>query len=74
MAVHSAGKALAKGAGLFVGHVLAIVVGVVLMLAGVAMGVTMVMLPLGIPLGLIGLGIFLWGLFSGPQGKEPPVG
>jgi hypothetical protein len=74
MAVHeSAGKELAKGAGLFVGHVIAIAVGVVLMLAGVAMGVTMVMLPIGIPVGLVGLGVFLWRLFGWSQGKEPPA-
>lgn len=74
MAVHeSVGKELAKGAGLFVGHVVAMALGAVLMLAGVAMGVTMVMLPVGIPVGLIGLGVFLWGLFGGSPGKEPPA-
>ena len=32
------------------------------MMTGLGMGVTMVMLPLGIPLGLAGLGLLLWGL------------
>jgi hypothetical protein len=47
----------------FVGHVAAIVVGLVLMVSGVGMGVTMVLAPWGIPLGLVGLGLFLWGVF-----------
>jgi hypothetical protein len=70
----STGKELVKGAGVFAGHLVAIAVGVVLMLAGVAMGVTMVMLPIGIPVGLLGLGAFLWGLFGWSQTRETPVG
>ena len=46
------------------GHVLAVAAGVVLMIAGVGMGVTIVLLPLGIPVGFAGLGVFLWGLFG----------
>jgi hypothetical protein len=44
------------------GHAAAIVLGLVLMLTGIALGVTIVMLPIGIPVGLIGLALFLWGL------------
>ena len=66
----STGGELVRGAGRAVGHVLAIVGGLVLMVAGVAMGVTMVLLPLGIPLGLVGLCILLWGLFGWSQEKE----
>ena len=47
----------------FVGHVAAIVVGLVLMVSGVGLGVTIVLLPIGVPLGLVGLGLFLWGVF-----------
>ena len=45
-----------------VGHVAAVVGGIVLMVVGLAMGVTMVMLPLGIVVGLAGVLLFVWGL------------
>jgi hypothetical protein len=45
-------------------HLFAIVVGLVLMFVGVAMGVTVVMLPVGVPVGFFGLFVFLWGLFG----------
>jgi hypothetical protein len=70
MAAHeSMSKELAKGAGLFVGHVIAIAGGLVLMIAGIALGVTIVALPIGIVVGLAGLGAFLWGLFGWSQHK-----
>jgi len=47
-----------------IGHVAAIVVGFLLMLSGVAMGVTIVLLPYGIPVGFAGLFLFMWGFFS----------
>ena len=43
-------------------HVLAIVVGFVLMVLGLGLGVTMIMLPVGLVLGLIGLALFIGGL------------
>jgi hypothetical protein len=55
---------LVTGAKRVVGHLLALVAGVGLMFAGIAMGVTLVLLPIGIPLGLVGLFFFLWGLFG----------
>jgi hypothetical protein len=48
----------------FLGRTVAVVLGVILMFAGLAMGVTMVLLPIGIPVGLAGVLLFLWGLFS----------
>jgi hypothetical protein len=64
MAEHeSAGRELAKGAGWLAVHVLAIVAGFILMIVGLAMGVSLVMLPVGVPLGFIGLFVFMWGLF-----------
>ena len=42
---------------------IAVVLGVILMISGLAMGVTMVLLPIGIPLGLGGLLLCIWGLF-----------
>jgi hypothetical protein len=61
-------KELTKGAGRFLGHGIAILVGLALMFTGVAMGVSLVLLPLGIPLGLVGFFAFLWGLFGWSQG------
>lgn len=43
-------------------HLAAIIAGLVMMVLGVGLSVTMVLLPIGIPLGLIGFGVFIWGL------------
>jgi hypothetical protein len=43
-------------------HVVAIVAGFVLTVAGLGMGVTMVLLPIGIPVGLVGVMMLIWGL------------
>jgi hypothetical protein len=48
-----------------VSHFAAIIGGLVMMALGVGLSVTMVLLPLGIPLGLAGLGMLLWGLTPG---------
>ena len=48
------------------GHVLAVVVGFVMMVVGLALGVTMIMLPVGIVVGLAGAAIFVGGLFAHP--------
>ena len=45
-------------------HAGAIVVGIVLMLIGLGMGVTVFLIPIGVPIGLAGLAIFLWGIFE----------
>jgi hypothetical protein len=60
----STGRDLANAAGSLVGHLGAVVLGVVLMIAGIALGVTLVLLPLAIPVGFAGLAFFLWGLFG----------
>jgi hypothetical protein len=73
MAEHKLGQMLAKGTGRFLGHSAATVVGVILMIVGLAMGVTMVLLPVGIPVGLGGLFIFLWGLFGRPEKTTAPA-
>jgi len=52
--------------GVFLGHALAIVVGFVLMVIGLALGVTMIMLPVGLVVGLLGFAIFVAGLFAHP--------
>lgn len=43
-------------------HVAAVVGGLVLMLVGIGMGVTVALIPVAVPLGLVGLVIFVWGL------------
>ena len=44
------------------GHVAAVVLGFVLMVIGLGLGVTMIMLPVGLVIGLVGLLAFVWGL------------
>ena len=43
-------------------HTFAIVVGFILMIVGLALGVTMVMLPVGIVVGLLGVSMFVAGV------------
>jgi hypothetical protein len=46
-------------------HLGAIILGVIMMVLGVGLSVTMVLLPIGIPLGLVGLGVFILGMTPG---------
>jgi hypothetical protein len=46
------------------GHVAAVIVGFVMMVVGLALGVTMIMLPVGVVIGLIGAALFVGGLFA----------
>ena len=59
----SAHKALKTGERVVL-RMAAIIVGAIMALAGIGMGVTMFLLPIGVPLGLIGAGIFTWGVFG----------
>ena len=52
------------GLGRFFEHVAAVVIGFVLMVVGLAMGVTMIMLPVGVVIGLIGVALVVGGLFA----------
>ena len=45
-------------------HAAAVLIGFIMMVIGLGLGVTMVMLPLGIPVGLLGFVIFVGGLFA----------
>ena len=45
-------------------HAAAVVVGLVLIIIGLGLGVTMIMLPAGIVIGLIGVALFVGGLFA----------
>ena len=51
-------------------HAAAVMVGFVLMVVGLAMGVTTVLLPIGVVVGLMGVTIFVGGLFAHPWEKE----
>jgi len=44
-------------------HVMFVITGFVLMVVGLGMGVTMVMLPVGLVVGLLGFAMFIGGLF-----------
>jgi hypothetical protein len=46
------------------GHVAAVILGFVMMVVGLGLGVTMIMLPVGIVVGLLGVAIFVAGLFA----------
>jgi hypothetical protein len=48
----------------FLGHVAAVIIGFVMMVVGLALGVTMIMLPVGIVVGLLGVAVFVAGLFA----------
>lgn len=74
MNVHpTAGRELAKGAGRFAAHVLAIVLGIILSVCGLAMGVSIALLPISIPVGSIGLLLLMWGVFSGAEEEKMPT-
>lgn len=45
------------------GHITAVIIGFVMMVVGLGLGVTMIMLPVGVVLGLAGAAIFIGGLF-----------
>jgi hypothetical protein len=51
-----------------ISHLIMAIVGFVMMMVGVGMSVTMVLLPVGIPLGLAGLALLVSGLT--PGGRE----
>ena len=60
----SALRHLLTMAGHFLGHVTAVVLGFVLIIVGLAMGVTIVMLHAGIVIGLIGVALVVGGMFA----------
>ncbi len=53
-----------------VGHIAAIVVGFVMMVAGLGLGVTMIMLPVGLVIGLAGVALVVTGFFADIDAKE----
>jgi hypothetical protein len=68
--VHASYRHLLKTGERFLGHTLAVVAGLVLMIVGLGMGVTMVLLPVGLPVGLAGLLLCMWGLFVSARSQR----
>ena len=65
---HASNRHLLETGERFLGHTIAVVAGLALMIVGLGMGVTMVLLPIGLPLGLAGLLLLMWGLwFAAPR-------
>lgn len=54
-------------------NIVAIVAGFATMVVGLALGITMIMLPVGVVVGLAGVAIFVAGIFAriGPQDGQP---
>jgi NADH:ubiquinone oxidoreductase subunit 6 (subunit J) len=52
-------------------HAATVFVGFVLIIVGLALGVTMIMLPVGVPLGLIGVLLVIAGLFVRLDAERP---
>ena len=67
------GQELLEKGGRVLSHVAAVVIGLVLMIVGLGLGVTLVMLPVGLVVGLIGVGAFVWGLV-GQLGSDGKIG
>ncbi len=55
---------LRETAGSIATHLAAIVVGIVLVMIGLFLSVPIVGLPIGIPVGLAGVLLLVWGFFS----------
>ena len=51
------------------GHIAATIVGFICMVIGLGLGVTMIMLPVGIVIGLLGVALVVGGLFARIDGK-----
>jgi hypothetical protein len=46
------------------GHIAAVIIGFVMMVIGLGLGVTLIMLPAGLVIGLLGVAVFIGGLFA----------
>jgi membrane-bound ClpP family serine protease len=52
------------GVGRFFEHAAAVVIGLIMMIVGLGLGVTMIMLPVGITIGLLGVAMLVAGVFA----------
>ena len=64
---------VARAVAIIVARAVAIIAGVVLALIGLGLGVSVVMLPIGLPLGLLGVLLVLGGI-SVPAGRAHQAG
>jgi hypothetical protein len=71
---HATGRHLLETGERLIVRALAVVLGVAMMVSGLGMGVTIVLVPLGIPVGVIGLLLALWGVFYSTPVAAPPAG
>jgi hypothetical protein len=69
--IHASDHHLMKSGGRFLGHTVAVLVGFVLVIVGLGLGVTMVALPIGLPMGLAGILLCMWGFYFGGPSKQP---
>ena len=60
VSIHRAVSALVR----FAEHTLVVAIGFVMIIVGLAMGVTMVLLPAGVVIGLLGVAFVVAGLFG----------
>jgi hypothetical protein len=56
--------------GRFLEHTAAVVIGLVMMVIGLGLGVTLIMLPAGIVIGLLGVALVVGGLFARIDGTR----
>ena len=70
-ALSPATRHIAGLVGSALGHIAAVIIGFVLMVVGLALGVTLIMLPVGLVVGMLGFAMFVGGLFptSTPVGR-----
>jgi hypothetical protein len=52
------------GAGRVLEHTAFVVIGLIMMIVGLALGVTMIMLPVGLVVGLLGVAMLVGGIFA----------
>jgi hypothetical protein len=64
-----AARSLLGTGGRILSHTAALFLGLALIVAGIGLGVTMVLLPLGVPVALTGLFVFLWGALGTARGR-----
>jgi uncharacterized membrane protein SpoIIM required for sporulation len=64
MTIGRSAKHAAAVGGRFFGHAAVVAIGFVLMIVGLGLGVTMIMLPAGVVIGLVGAALIVAGIFG----------
>jgi hypothetical protein len=68
--IHASNHHLLESGGRFLAHSVAVLLGLVLVILGLGLGVTMVALPVGLPMGLAGLLLCVGGFYRGGPSKQ----